>query len=116
VKTAKVTAAGLSQRIADCRSHEGRGAGRGHHHGQNAREKAAGSPAFAASEPPALVSVSPISNCPASDRPRKNSSPAISARKTGDWNWNPQPSVAPAARKPSSTATSTQKETRMPTA
>ena len=52
------------------------------------------------------MSVRPISNCPASERPRKNSSPAISARNTGDWNWNPQPSVAPAARSTSSTPTS----------
>jgi len=43
-------------------------------------------PCFAASDPPALVKVSPISNCPASERPRKKSSAAISERKTGDWN------------------------------
>jgi hypothetical protein len=56
----------------------------------------------------------PISNCPASDRPRKNSRPAMRKRKMGDWNWNPQPSRAPADRSAMSTPTRIQKETRMP--
>ncbi len=42
MKTAKVTKADWAERVADGRSHEGRGAGRGHHNRQHAGEEAAG--------------------------------------------------------------------------
>ena len=37
-------------------------------------------------------------------RPTANSSHAIAATNTGDWNWNPHPAAAPAARAASSAA------------
>ena len=42
------------------------------------------------------------SNSPARFRVAAKISQAISATKIGDWNWNPQPTSAPSARKASS--------------
>ena len=34
--------------------------------------------------------------------PTANSNQAMAATKTGDWNWKPQPTTAPAARRATS--------------
>ena len=55
-------------------------------------------PAFPASRPPAPTIPAPISNAPDRFSPTANNTHAMPTTNTGDWNWNPQPAAAPAAR------------------
>ena len=56
----------------------------------------------------------PTWNTPERFSPTANSSQAMAATKTGDWNWKPQPAAIPASRATSSTTASARKVASTP--
>ena len=63
---------------------------------------------------PVPASLRPSSNAPTRFSPTRNSSQQVPATNASDWNWNPQPTVEPAARRPSISPPSEAKASRMP--
>ena len=72
------------------------------------------SPPRSASPLPADARRPPTSNTPDRFRPIANSSVAMAATNTGDWNWKPQPAWLPAARSASSRPASATKLSTTP--
>jgi len=63
---------------------------------------------------PIPVAVRPNSKTPLMLSAKASIAAARPKTNSGDWSWKPHPSWRPAARRMSSTATTAQKETRMP--